>query len=377
MKRRLPVILLLAPLGLVAQDRPAQAWEMAHPDAKILIGIDVQRIKASAVAGAFGPDSPQQNQMPDLAALAMAGPFAAQMGAQFPVMDFLKDIDRVLVSSSGTELPGTKQSSPFLIVLEGTFPPEHYQALLQGVKRTYRTVPVYRTSKTPNPANSSIAIVNEHMIVFGDERSVFSALDRRGRALPLGGVSPNPILARAAELAPTHDLWFIASGFPPSAPRAAAPGAPPNPMAALGSAVDTVEFAISARDGFTLDADLVTKDPTSAQLFASMVSAALAAQIANAQTPQAAELARKLQITNTGNRLEMHVALTKEEVQEQIRLAQEARARALANPPVVGPNGIGLRSSARPAEPVKPAGPRKVKIYGLDDGVKEIPLDHP
>jgi hypothetical protein len=54
----------------------------------------------------------------------------------------------------------------------------------------------------------------------------------------------------------------------------------------------------------------------------------------------------------------MNVSLTKEELEQQMRTMQNS-PRAFAPAPAPEP---------------KPNTPRTVKIYGLDDGVREIPL---
>ena len=94
---------LLLAVVLAAQD--STFWQYAHPNAKALIGIDVQRVRTSQMAAQLR----SQFQTVNLPAV--------------PGLEFLKWVDRVMISSPGVKTPGTTQEPPVLIAVQGRFDP--------------------------------------------------------------------------------------------------------------------------------------------------------------------------------------------------------------------------------------------------------------
>lgn len=360
----IPLIAVFAVMDAAAQAVPL-AWEWAHPDAKIVAGIDVRGFRDSSFGQSAGQIWTGQPQQPGLDFSKI----------RIPGVELLNDIDRVLISSTGEMTPAPKETAgrpavarptgapAFLLVLEGNFPAAHYQALLHGPKRTYRTMAVYKTSKS---GDGAIAVVDERTLLVGDEKSVFGALDRRGRALS----STNGVFARAAELAAANDFWLIATSLGTTIPSSSAAGAL-GMASQMASQLDGLELGASLKDGLRLDFALTAKTDATAQMLVAMLTAQMQMAANNQATPQAAELLEKLQISSEGKRMTMHLALSKEELERQMREAQAARLA-----------GAGTRvqpkaavAAAEPvAKPVEPQGPRKIRIVGLAEGVREIPL---
>lgn len=327
-----------------------KVWNLAHPDAAALIGIDVRGIRESALGQSLG------NQ------LKTAGASLPNMQGRgiLPGREFLDDIDRVLISSPGSKTPAakapaakllaTKDNPPFLMILTGHFPAEHLRPFLKGEPHVYDTVDVYR----PAPAgNTSIARLDESTLLLGDTASVRAAIDRRN----LTPTTPTPLLARAAAMAAVNDLWIIAT-VPPSAFQ------PSNMnLGPMASDISGLEFGMAFRDGFNLELNLATKTPEAAQQMARMLTAQLQLAMAGkVNNQQAAEMMRKMQISTDGSKVGIRIEASREEVERNIREMQKSPL-------------FGAVPGMKPAPP-SPA-PGTIKVYGMEGGVREVPAESP
>ncbi|MGO9239805.1 MAG: hypothetical protein ACLQBJ_03255 [Bryobacteraceae bacterium] len=347
-----------------------KAWNLAHPNATALIGIDVRGIRQSAIGQSIGEQV--KSALPALPAMALS---KAPGGAPLPGKEFLDDIDRILISSPGLKTPpakasaartpaakppaagaGAKENPPFLMIVTGHFPAEHLQAFLKGQPRVQDTVDVY----SPDPSGkSSLARVDENTLLFGDSASVRSAIERRNSP----PASPSPLLARGSAMAADNHFWIVSS-VSPSAFQ------PSNmSLGALAADVTGLELGLAFRDGLTFQLNLATKTPEAAARMAQMVTAqlqlAMAAKTGNQQT---ADMLRRIQITTDGNRVGFHTEATREEVERGLRQMQQSLLSGAAA-------GAKLAPPARPAPPPPPAG--TIRIYGEPGGTREIPAGPP
>lgn len=333
------------------------AWELANPNAKILVGIDVRGLRESEVGKSFS------------ARMDAKGSPTPALPFRVPGMELLTDIDSVFLSSTG-EIPKTtpakpgassqaaaSKNPPFLIVLKGTFPDEHLRPLLAGKHPSYKAVNIYGAS---GAGSGNLAVLDEHTVIFGDEKSIHFAIDRKGTAV---AHALSPAFVRAQELAASNDVWVVAKDTASSLQQAA--GA--NPFA---SEVDGLEIGMRLREGLGLDVNLATKSEAAAGMLAQMLTSEIESAVAKkADDPQVAELVHKLHVGSQGNLMTVHLALTQEEMQRSIELTRAARMNAGKT----RTEGVSTASAAPP--PAQPAGPRKVRIYGLDEGVREITLE--
>jgi hypothetical protein len=326
-------------------------WELGHPDAKLMLGVDVKSIRESAAWKLFSDSTKAQTPPAQPPVQAMQA-----MGKQI-----LDQVNYIFVSSPGNPTLNAKTTAPFLLAVEGKFPLEALKAFQKSAPRRYRTADLYRTTKT----DTTTLAVMDGLVLLGDEKSVLSALDRRGHALP----PASKLLARAKALAATHDVWIIAdeslSKFQPAT-------AAWNPLAApFASQIKGIDFGLAVHEGFEFDLSLASENEAAAsqmaQMFAMEIQMALASQ---AGPPEVADMAQKLKIDSLGNRRRVSLALTKDEyasVLQAAQAAQAARAQAAAAAPKTPP------PAARPA---KPATPGKITIYGLDGGPRVIETTH-
>ena len=120
----------------------------------------------------------------------------------------------------------------------------------------------------------------------------------------------------------------------------------------MASEIKGIETGISVHDGFNLEMTLATRSPETAAMLSELVSTQVRqATAGKLDNQQAAEFLRALRIDSEGDRMRVKLALTKEEMERQIRTMQSARATK-----------------------VEDTAPKTIKIFGLDDGVREIPL---
>jgi hypothetical protein len=269
----------------------------------------------------------------------------------------LDQVNYIFVSSPGNPALNSKTNAPFLLAVEGKFPLEALKAFQQSAPRRYRTADLYRTTKT----DTTTLAVMDGLVLLGDEKSVLSALDRRGHALP----PASKLLARAKALAATHDVWIIAdeslSKFQPAKADTW------NPLAMqIAAQIKGIDFGLAVRDGFQFELNLATEnDDTAAQLAQSLEAVTIMSVETPPNSPETAEIERKLQVGSEGNHIRVSLALTKEEFTTQLQAAQ-ARMQAAAAP----------KTPPQAARPAKPATPGKITIYGLDGGPRVIESTH-
>lgn len=345
---RWPMFSIMLPL-LAAASASAQtnAWDLGHPDAKLMLGINLKNLRESALGQAF------RSQM---------GAQTPQLGPAGMALGFLEQIDRVFLSSPAISSPRSKtaataaprENPPFLVIVEGMLPVQQLMAFLPGSLQRYRSVDVFRGAKATDP---SIAALDARTMVIGDEKSVLAAIDRRENPVPAASAT----LTRARELVSTHDFWMLAtddlSKFQPA--NTTFPSA-------LAGEVKGIDIGMAVHDGFQFEMSMTMASETAAAQLMQLVSAQIA--LAQAQNPDVVEAVRKLQLGSQGNQIRASISLRKEEFEQQLRNFQAARANAGRS------SGAPLVPPARPRAPQPPAQPGKIKIYGLDEGVREIPL---
>ena len=344
-RSKLGISLLVFAAAAAAQ---TNTWELGHPDAKLMLGIDVKSIRESDAWKLFSDQTKRPTPPAQPPVQAMQA-----MGKQI-----LDQVNYILVSSPGNPTPNSKTTAPYLLAVEGKFPLEALQAFEQSAPRRYRTADLYRTTKT----DTTTLAVMDGLLLLGDEKSVLAALDRRGHALP----PTSKLLSRAKTLAATHDFWVIAdeslSKFRPAT-------AAWNPLGAeYASQIKGIDFGLALRDRFEFELSLATESEAAASQMAQMLASQI--QMELAAQPNAAEIAdsvQKLKIDSLGNRMRVSLALTKEEFTTQLQAAQAHMQAAAAAAPKTPPPA---------ARPVKPANPGKITIYGLDGGPKVIETTH-
>ena len=117
-----------------------------------------------------------------------------------PKFELLEDIDSLFLASNGEKVaprpvtdkvessapitPAANTNPSFLMAVSGTFPDEHLRPLLKGPHPSYKGINVYRGTGS-NPF--AVAVLDEHLVLLGDEKSIYRAIDRKTTGIKLQG----------------------------------------------------------------------------------------------------------------------------------------------------------------------------------------------
>jgi ribosomal protein L12E/L44/L45/RPP1/RPP2 len=224
---------------------------------------------------------------------------------------------------------------------------------------TYRSVELLTAPEdTPAAANKNrIAFLDANTVVAGDIVEVRAAIDRAktGRFTAARG----GVLDGLSDLASKNDLWMVFD-LPANALKEAPPAA-----VEMFSGVKGAELGISFQEGFGLQMNVRTKDDASAVSVAQALQGLVAlGAMSQSQSPQAGELLKKIRITSENSRVKLALSLDRSELEKMIK---EAQSGAMTAP----------KKTAAPAPAPVPAGPKTVRITGLDSGPVEVPYVQP
>jgi hypothetical protein len=349
MRNFMAVAVLLGGSSVLAQAQ--SGVELIQPDAGFVLGIEWRKIVDSSV-GATLTEQINKTQLPPIPAAA------ALLDA------LLHDLDSVVLAASSTELSKTAGAQPpALVVLKGRFKPE-LRSQLKGMAKkseTYRSVelltaPEDTSAAAPATANKNrIAFLDANTVVAGDLGEVRAAIDRvkGGRLTAARG----GILDGMAELASKNDFWVVFD-LPANALKEAPPAA-----AEMFNGVKGAELGMSFQQGFALQMNIRTKDDASATAVAQALQGLIAiGAMSQSQSPQASEVLKKIRIAPENSRVKLALSLDRSELEKMIK---EAQSSATSAP----------KKTAAPAP--ERAGPKTVRIIGLDNGPVEVPFSTP
>lgn len=336
MKNRALVILaaLLACGTLAAQDATAM-WQFAPADTRAFIGIRWHNIEGSVTGR------------------ALRQPLADAGFAGMPFSGILKDIDEAVMASPGKQPDDPEdKEAPVLIRVSGRFRTGELERMMaaQGAHaQLYRQKRVYRQKKDSDMA---VTVLDERTFLLGDAPSVFAALDRLEWPSP----AANPLLASAAELRADYDIWALFAVAPTELAGRLVPDLP------LIEDAHGLELGISLRNGLDLRLGLDTDSEESATKLADELRKALKLAMKDLSADMAAA-AKKIQIAADKSGVRLTLRLDAAEVERSLA---EAAKRGNADRPAV--------AVTMPARPPPPVPKQTIRIEGLEDGPKEIPL---
>ena len=256
----------------------------------------------------------------------VGGELFSSGGLDFPDLACLKDARQILISSP-----------ELLAMASGVFAPEavRQQAAARQWKTTrYRGIDLWIS---PGKTTLSMAQVSSQLLLIGMRKTLEDAIDRDQSET---GRRYSPLLARAARFA-QQDLWVVSDRLPDTLASLFIP---------LEVEARSFEGSVSIREGLRLEAAL---DAGSEQ------AAAEIAESVRQSIPNLPAVARGLKVAIAADRVILNLAVDREQ------FAAGLRQPAVAAPP------------APPPEPPKPAGPQIIRIFGLDDGPREIVLPPP
>ena len=331
----------------------ADPWRYVHPRAKVLAGIEWRRFAGSAL----GAEVRKQANLTGMKA----------MGS----LDLVDSVDRVLISSPGRVGAPGKQEASVVVVMSGRFDLAQVRQVLGvqgGVARRYGTVEVLAPKANLGGSSFEMALVDAQTLLLAEPAELRAVLSGERQTSALAA-----FCQRGRELGVRNDIWVVAT-VPEG--QLADSG---NPQMKMLSEVKEVEAGASFRNGFGLLVNLTTGSEDSAKSLAGglqMLSAMALMQ--QADQPQMAELGKKLHVAAAGPVVQVTLALDAAEVERSLASLRHSftpQKAAFAARPVY--RGTGVVPLPPPVEAEKPPEKQVARIYGLDEGTKEIPVTKP
>jgi hypothetical protein len=354
--------LILSPLVLiVAAATSARAgddpFRMVPPDAVAVVGFDWKAFAASPAGRGLETQFKQ-----GLAAQGAKVP--AGMADWFKLL--VGQVDKVVLAMPAAPGEDQKGGVPLLII-QGKFNVADLRARTQpktaARPETYRSVELFRSKGAESPSYR-VAYPDVNTILMGDRKFVRSAIDRWYQE---SKETSSPVVERARAIQKTGQLWISATITEEFAKELKG-----NPVAAaLAADLDTIDGAMSFEEGFALALHLGAKSDESAEKIKAMLQAGLAA-IAPSAPAESAEILKRVTISRNESLVRLSLGLSQNEVaklMESAHIAPGGGGQEIASAaPGPAPAHGASHGSAQPRRDAK------IRIYGLDEGVREIPL---
>lgn len=345
--------LVLVP-AIVGAQTDAGPWRFVDPAAKAVISVDWKRVSRSPLGAML------REKWLDPAA-----------GSKMPGIEFLDDVDRFLVASTGGDPGGDQddenQEAPLLVVASGRFDLARIRAVLVAQHtrpQLFNSFVVYRP-QGKNAKDLAFALFDKQTILIGDSRSIFASLNRSAFERPAPDQSS--IRTRAPEMDASYDAWAVVT-----APGALAGNRLTELLAGVGvdSEAQGFEAGISLRTGLSADITLLFSSDEAAK----STAAELAKIVHLAAKDRSGEaflqdFGRRMKFASDGPRARITLRLTPQEFEKNAQLFASRKRNPAPAPEI--------RPVAAPAPPTPPER-QVIRIEGLDGGTREIPYgQHP
>jgi hypothetical protein len=362
LRATLACVLLLAPAVAQCQS-DAAPWRFVPPNAKALININWQRIRQSPAVAMIRDK------------WLNVGPKAA-----IPGIEFLDEIDRVVISSPGNETSKDADASadveprpaPFLFAVDGHFDAakvRKFFARLGAKPQAYNAFQVYRP-QARNAKNMAYVLFDAGTILFGDAPLVFAALDRNQFGAPTP--APGSIVARAAESDQAYELWLVVTS-----PDILSDDRLEGLFRAGEWAPDAQEFEVGLhlRAGLTADVTVRFASAETAKHVVTEMTRLAGIAAKDKDDLQMQDIVRKLKFSSDGSAAKITLRLTQQELAKSTQALMAAHPAA-GEEPVATPTPGATTRRATTAVPA-PEKPGVIRSEGLDDGPRVIPVpDH-
>lgn len=343
------VLACLCPLAPAQTD--AGLWRFVHPNAKALIGIDVQRIRTSKV---FAEMSSQFNSMP----------LPLGMPLQWPGMDLVSSVDRVVLSSPGKSADDPNEEPPLLIAISGRFEPVKLKSMFLkagATQQVFDSVTIYRLRDKAS-SEFGFVVLNSQTLLIGDAKSLYTVIER----VVKGNAAPPAIVERARDMDVSYDFWAVLL-TPPSAMAS-------ERFASLDMAGKLKGFqaGIAVRDGLSIDVDLNAVSEAAARDMVAEFSKLLKLASKDRENhPEWAGLDKKAKLTVEHSDVHLAFRMNAQEFARFAKTMEETSARGKA---MAARAAASMHPTMVPPDNVQPSDRKQViRIEGLDGGVREIP----
>jgi len=347
----------------------ANLWQFVHPEAKILIGVDWQKVKTSPTGKMFAKQ------------LASQGAKFKSSGAG---LEMIEQFERVIISGKDVNVTGPESKSAMVIAVEGKID----RAQLKKTMPAGTAVERYKGIDLLVPPRSKtadmlLAVLNERFALFGDREAITRVLDGQT------GAGDAALLQRANELASRCEIWIVSSSLGAKGGDGASPA-----MKQLED-IESMDLGISLQKGLGLRANLITKSEDSAKGFATLAQLMTSMATQNPkQSPEVSNIIRSLNVTTEGTSVRMSVDIPLAQLERGVvqakSSAQEMGTKTLESllgigPPAQAPSGFrpavkGVKDVTVQGQTVTlPAVPepevpktRTIRIVGGEGGPKEV-----
>ena len=256
---------------------------------------------------------------------AVAGELSGEGGLGFPDIECLKDARQILISSPA-----------LLAIASGSFPAAtvREQATRKGWKRAqYKDFEIW---VTPGKETLSLARMTDQLMLIGRVKTLQDAIDRS--LLEGTEQSYSPLLARAARYA-HDDVWVVAYSLPDALADHFVP---------IDAQADGFEGSVALQSGVRMGAVFSVASEDAAGQLAEELKQSIA---------MLPPMARAIQINIVQNNVTLGMAISEDQLVAGLRATTVPAAAS--KPEVIAP---------------KPAGPQVIRIFGLDEGPREIVL---
>ena len=284
--------------------------ELVMPDAAVVVGINVARIKSSPIGQSIVSQiQPTHTALKQLVELTGFDP--------------LRDLDEILIA-----VPPGKTQGRGLVLLRGSFDPSRLPALAQLGDVRLTTFQGVQIASIQQQDPFALACLSNSLALAGDPDSVRAAIARRRSPSPL-----NPgLLAKVSQLSETYDLWLAAM-----TPVSDLAGELPDPQLS-GIAGEMLKSIKQASGGIKLG----TKLEVSLELVAASYKDAIALRdvlkfftglaLTQARPTDAAGILDNLRLTVEGASLKLQLEIPEQQIAQMIQAQKPAKAASRPKP---------------------------------------------
>lgn len=332
-------------------------WQLVHPRAKWILGVDWARARNSAAAQILARQFAGARSKVETSGLGLGA---------------MVSLERIVASGISLQAGSSESPKGLVVALEGKLDRARLRKEVPPgtAVEKFRGADLYVPPKA-REGEPLVAVVRDNLMLIGDRESLGLILAGKG-----GAADPD-LFGRAVRLAGEADLWLVASGLEnsPAGP------AQPDPLRELRS----MELAISLRDGLRVQASMEAATAEAAQNLAGLLQ--LAGAIGGGHAASA--WLRQMQAEFKGNSLQISLSIPASELERGIMAGkaamQQAGQRALQSWMAGDPSdanaalAAAVRAKASPGGsvvhlPAPPPAPkvRTIRITGADSGPAEI-----
>jgi len=271
------------------------------PDAKVVAGVNVDQAKATPF-GNYVLTQIQASQDKGLQELIANTGF-----------DPTRDVHELLVASNSA----TPETHTGIILARGTFDPTRIGALAAkggGTTLSYNGASIIQDPKKLN----GVAFLSSSLVVAGDLASVKAAIDRQ--RVSSSSISSS-LAVQIGQWSTSQDAWAISTEpLANLTPPAGAPNIPglngQGPLQTIQQAAGGVKFGNNVVFTAQLQSDTMKN---AQQLGDTIKLLASLAQMQAAKDPNAAALVQSLQVTSSGNAVNVSVSLPQDQFQQILK----------------------------------------------------------